>query len=316
MPDGFLILIHFLTFTFGFTALILISVKSRRVPATITKPFFNQALLYNLTIVFMAIANFTILLSGKEIENNGIRLGFYDIVVNVNNILYVLWCFAFAFLAYRMTGKSPSVGVKIFLSFSAIIFLSFIIYNYIGMLRHDRSLFQEITSEILCFTPLFVLVYSVYLLREARLVSDCRKRKAMISFGLMFIFFPFLLFFYYADTFLIHLMPDKVNHLAINIIDFCFNALIVIWSIKHFESMGADEAKAEISNLSASELIDEYQISKREQDIIQLVCAGKSNQEIADELFISIGTVKNHLYNIFLKMGIKNRTQLVKMFRA
>ncbi|MGE5679987.1 MAG: response regulator transcription factor [Bacillota bacterium] len=60
--------------------------------------------------------------------------------------------------------------------------------------------------------------------------------------------------------------------------------------------------------------ISKYQISKRELEVIQLVCQGKSNQEIADTLFISLGTVKNHLYNIYAKAGIKSRTQLVKLF--
>jgi len=315
MPDGFLILIHFLTFTFGFTALILISVKSRRVPAAITKPFFNQALLYNLTIVFMAIANFTFLLSGKEIVTNRLRLGFYDLIININNLLYILWCLSFVVLIYRMIGKMLSLRIKAFLYFSGMILLLFILYNFIGTLKNDNSLFQVISSEILCFASVYVLGYSVFLLTEIKNVKDEAKRKALKTFGLMYVFFPLLLFFYYLDSFFLHMMPDSINHLAINIIDFCYNALIVIWSLKYFESMGADDTKAAVVDLSAHELIQKYQISRREQEIIQLVSSGRSNQEIADELFISLGTVKNHLYNIFLKLGIKNRTQLVKIFQ-
>jgi DNA-binding CsgD family transcriptional regulator len=314
MPDGFLILIHFLTFTFGFTALILISVKSRRVPATITKPFFNQALFYNLTIVFMAIANFTFLISGKEIANNRLRLVFYDLIININNLLYILWCLAFVLLIYRMLGKATSRRGKTLLYLSGVILLSFILYNYIGTLKRDNSLFQIITTEALCFTPVFVLSYSVFMLTEAKRVTDHLKRKALQTFGWMFVFFPLLLFLYYTDTFFLHTMSYGINHLAINAIDFCYNALIVIWSMRYLESMGADEDSTEIVDLTANELIQKYQISKRELEIIQLVCSGRSNQEIADELFISVGTVKNHLYNIYLKLGISNRTRLVKMF--
>jgi DNA-binding CsgD family transcriptional regulator len=314
MPDGFLILIHFLTFTFGFTALILISVKSRKAPAAITKPFFNQALLYNLTIVFMAIANFTFLISGKEIVNNRFRYGFYDLIININNLLYILWCLSFVMLIYRMMDRTPSKWVKALLYFSGIIFLSFIVYNFIGTLKHDNSHLQVITSEVLCFTPVFVLGYSVFMLIEAKRVTDHLKRKALQTFGWMFVFFPLLLFLYYTDTFFLHIMSYGINHLAINAIDFCYNTLIVIWSIKYLGSMEADEPETVIRNLSADELIQKNQISKRELEIIQLVCSGRSNQEIADELFISVGTVKNHLYNIYLKLGISNRTRLVKMF--
>ena len=57
----------------------------------------------------------------------------------------------------------------------------------------------------------------------------------------------------------------------------------------------------------------EHNISKREREIIDLLLAGKSNQQMEDELYISIGTVKNHLYNIYQKLQVKNRLQLVSL---
>ena len=58
-----------------------------------------------------------------------------------------------------------------------------------------------------------------------------------------------------------------------------------------------------------------YKISNREQEIIQLICQGKSNREIEDELYISLQTVKDHVHNIFQKTGVKNRVQLTNLFR-
>ncbi len=54
-----------------------------------------------------------------------------------------------------------------------------------------------------------------------------------------------------------------------------------------------------------------YSISKREQDILKLILDGKSNKEIEAELFISYHTVKNHVYNLFQKLEVKNRYELV-----
>ena len=51
-------------------------------------------------------------------------------------------------------------------------------------------------------------------------------------------------------------------------------------------------------------------LTGREKEIIALVSQGKSNQEIADELFLSLGTVKNHLSNILNKLDLRDRTQL------
>ena len=50
-------------------------------------------------------------------------------------------------------------------------------------------------------------------------------------------------------------------------------------------------------------------LTAREVEVLKLIAAGKSNQEIADELVISINTVTNHVKNILSKTGAANRTE-------
>ena len=57
--------------------------------------------------------------------------------------------------------------------------------------------------------------------------------------------------------------------------------------------------------------IDEEPISQREKEILVAICRGLSNQEIADELFISKRTVDKHRANILEKTGCKNTAALV-----
>jgi len=54
-----------------------------------------------------------------------------------------------------------------------------------------------------------------------------------------------------------------------------------------------------------------YNLTKRETEIVTYIFRGFRNAEIAERLFISEGTVKNHLRNIFEKAGVKNRTGLI-----
>lgn len=52
-------------------------------------------------------------------------------------------------------------------------------------------------------------------------------------------------------------------------------------------------------------------LSERELEILALVANGLSNKEIAAELYIAEGTVKNHVTNILSKLGVRDRTQAV-----
>jgi DNA-binding NarL/FixJ family response regulator len=50
-------------------------------------------------------------------------------------------------------------------------------------------------------------------------------------------------------------------------------------------------------------------LSEREREILRLIARGSSNREIADALFITEGTVKNHVTNILGKLDVRDRTQ-------
>jgi DNA-binding NarL/FixJ family response regulator len=54
-------------------------------------------------------------------------------------------------------------------------------------------------------------------------------------------------------------------------------------------------------------------LTRRELDILQLLAAGKSNQEIAIERVLTLNTVKKHVANILQKLGVANRTQAVML---
>ena len=51
------------------------------------------------------------------------------------------------------------------------------------------------------------------------------------------------------------------------------------------------------------------ELTNREREVLQLIAQGKSNQEIATELFITLKTVKTHVSNILAKLDVEDRTQ-------
>jgi len=59
-------------------------------------------------------------------------------------------------------------------------------------------------------------------------------------------------------------------------------------------------------------LVSQFELSKRELEILGLLAQGHSNQEIAAKLFVSLSTVKTHIQNLFEKLDVKRRTQAVE----
>lgn len=58
----------------------------------------------------------------------------------------------------------------------------------------------------------------------------------------------------------------------------------------------------------------DYDISEKEQRIIELVAEGLSNREIAGKLFLGEGTVRNYISTILEKLGLRDRTQLAVFY--
>ena len=57
-------------------------------------------------------------------------------------------------------------------------------------------------------------------------------------------------------------------------------------------------------------------LSPREVEVLQLMAAGLSNQEMCERLFLALSTVKGHNRNIFGKLQVQRRTEAVARARA
>jgi DNA-binding CsgD family transcriptional regulator len=65
--------------------------------------------------------------------------------------------------------------------------------------------------------------------------------------------------------------------------------------------------------LSSTTLQNIYSITDRETEIVVLLLQGKSNKDIAQELFVEEVTIKKHMQNIFKKFNVSNRTSLMAL---
>ena len=91
-----------------------------------------------------------------------------------------------------------------------------------------------------------------------------------------------------------------------------FSIIIMVYNYIRF---GLDRQKQENKPELSFESLSRYKISEREFTVVQLICEGLTNKEIAQELNISVNTVNNHVANIFSKMDVRSRIDLLKALK-
>ncbi len=69
---------------------------------------------------------------------------------------------------------------------------------------------------------------------------------------------------------------------------------------------GTSGTRAGLLNLESEMAVP---LSERELDVLRLIAAGLSNQEIAERLVVTLSTVRTHIYNVYRKLGVRSRTQ-------
>lgn len=94
-------------------------------------------------------------------------------------------------------------------------------------------------------------------------------------------------------------------------IPYALYGFFLIYYFLHFSL----PTQLEHGQLTAS-FISAYKITEREREIILMVIQGKSNADIANALFISLATVKTHLHNIYQKVGVDSRFDLLARVRS
>lgn len=92
-----------------------------------------------------------------------------------------------------------------------------------------------------------------------------------------------------------------------------FNHMLVVQEItlEETQKIQQDEIQRPIDKLEI--FSEKYNLTQRQKEIVECIMAGKTNKEISEALYITEGTVKTHIYNIFKKTDASNRNQLVSI---
>lgn len=228
----------------------------------------------------------------------------------------------FILFSYRLiiaAGDHKSIGRKE-KGFWSILFLIYltITYHYPSYRAEIGMRFLRCGLSILVFAIAFIeRVLAVKVKKKEETPQDDKKP----LFGTGFLFVSMVLQtleaveYGFAEFGIYILMDHRI--LFTEIIGGFYTLFGIIYIIQHLfiSAQKVDEIIPPVrSTPDIHGLSEMYSLTKREEEVLELLAKGKSNAEIAEIMFISAGTVKTHVHNIYQKLGVNSRLQLVNFF--
>ncbi len=198
--------------------------------------------------------------------------------------------------------------VFIFLGYGSVV----ILFNLSDFGDEPYAVLSSAISYLYIVLEILVLTMALsQLFIHANKIKDGNKRKAIrifASLNLIVFCAGIILYFFALQS---HTLA------AIHLLVFISGNIppVLYWRAylkKHFIAPAIQET----DTLTWNQFLEEFKISRREEEVIRQLCEGKTNREISDALFISLQTVKDHVYRIYQKTDVKNRVQLINLIQG
>ena len=224
--------------------------------------------------------------------------------------LFISWIMLIN-MAYSLFGRK---AVKIWIPYHIILFILLVLGIWLGydmMTSNNIATASKVRYIQMAYLSIFGLInYIVFITLVKRLGREnkAQGKDKIIMFSILLVL-AFLIQVF-SSVFAFH----GKWQLAIVILLFFGSNLFPIWYLRIQSDHIFQPVKAEKSSEETlKKIAKRYHITKRESQIVAQICLGKTNQQIADDLFISLQTVKDHTHRIYSKIGINSRMQLVQL---
>lgn len=307
------ILLGFVILSFGTVSLSQISVLSRQYPLPFLKSLFRFLLLFNLYFFLQIVLEYYYL----NIQTTASAQQFFWIS-SLTDLLFSAVLLLITWLAisliHQLTKQQPTrtltrffAGLSLFLLLpnSALLLI-------IGAPGYSRIFFVLMLSYVAVFH--LGIILSLLRLYQKHSGLGIYQHTRLRRLASIFITVKILSLIFLS----LYILKVVRFNLSFYAVFFFYNLLPIFFLRSTTENLFIDELppKESLPSLSLDQRYRQFGISKREQEIIELVLAGCSNRDIEDKLFISLATVKDHIYKIYKKTGVRNRVQLVNLLRG
>lgn len=167
----------------------------------------------------------------------------------------------------------------------------------------------------------YMLLISIKYCKQSDYSPEVKKR-IDIFLKLFFILQIFayieVIFWNFTNSFILKRLYDYSQRmLALEIITYIYDITGIICGVRYLikpHNIDSENSK-EIFKKELEDFSSEFGLTPREQEVLELLVQHLTNEEICNKLYISLGTVKTHIHNIFLKSQVSRRTDLIEMVK-
>lgn len=226
----------------------------------------------------------------------------------------IIGLYLFVKMCLEMTGKT--ISRKFTLIYFLFHLLFFLIYGLILLKLPQKetesyTLFPSIIRFTLIILQTVIMAIGGFILfKGARQLKNSSRSMRIGNFAFWFLSLQ-------AIVLVLFLLSDRNIYLTLAYLLLYFIApLPPLFYLAKYQDISHYHASSSWEMSSLADYFAKNEITRREKEIIELILNGLTNQEIADSLFITLQTVKDHTHNIFLKTGVRNRVELINIIRG
>lgn len=223
-------------------------------------------------------------------------------------LAFIVFVPLFAHSLFPFKFERVVTRLSIIVALTMLIFHSIVVFTSVGMIQRIDFIFHILWSLFLIIVVSYSSIIFALFYRDIKQnqIRTFIKVCALITFLLL----PFLVTrdFLYLNFFKLYL-PDDFHFRTI--LYLLLNVFTIVFFFRYYFVM---IVRTLPESLQAS-FIQQHHITPREKEVIELLIQGKSYKQISEELFISISTVKSHVYSVYKKSGTGNKTALLRLIQ-
>lgn len=306
------ILIYLISFACGISLISSLIHLYPKYPKAYLKKYLIHVITLNVLAVLSMFYRYLNLFSASPtMPFTDIQIFLYSVIFSFGILVTFLNLITFLMVLLELLEwKKNWIFSIILLLGSIIVILALIQGLYAIFTRRDVDVLMEnlITLDIAASAVILLSALSPWIF--VRILRNHKKRTLIVGFLALY-------GFSYGVMLTTALFKESIYSIFYFSSGICFlmlNLLPLIFLKRVLDKVEIQEIR-NVSGREYDHIYAKYGITNREKEIIQLIFSGKSNKEIGEILYISVKTVKYHVYNIYRKLKIKNRIELINMIK-